>query len=92
MLCRAAVAADTDEGRKEEARSCIPCHGLKIVHSQRLTAAAWNKELDKMAGWGAVIGKRQALLDYLVAEYGDGKPAAPLEMSGDGTAKQQPRP
>jgi hypothetical protein len=54
------------------------------VHSQRLSRAAWNRELDKMAGWGAKYSDREALLEYLVATYGDDKPANKPDMSGDG--------
>ncbi len=86
----AAVAADQatlDRGQKEESRSCMPCHSLRLIHSQRLSKAAWNKELDKMTGWGTKIQDRDALLAYLLANYGDDKPAAPPAMSGDGSAK-----
>jgi mono/diheme cytochrome c family protein len=76
-----AAAADPAmlaRGRKEEARSCIPCHSLRLVHSQRLSRAAWGKELDKMAGWGTRITDRDALLEYLAADFGEDKaPPAP---------------
>ena len=61
---------------KDESRSCLPCHSLRLIHSQRLSRAAWNKELDKMAGWGARFQDREAILEYLVATYGDDKPPA----------------
>ena len=47
----------------------------------------WNRELDKMAGWGTKYTDRDALLEYLVATYGDDKPVAPPEMSEDGRTK-----
>ena len=75
--------ATLDRGQKEE-RNCVPCHSLRIVHSQRLPRAAWNRELDKMAGWGAKYTERDALLEYLVTNYGDDKPMAKPEISGDG--------
>ncbi len=81
--------ATLDRGKKEESRSCLPCHSLRLVHSQRLSRAAWTKELDKMAGWGSTIQDRDALLEYLIAGYGDDKPPAAPAMSGDGTAKKQ---
>jgi hypothetical protein len=89
LACGVAVAADQatlERGKKEE-RSCVPCHSLRLVHSQRLSRAAWNRELDKMAGWGAKYTDRDALLEYLVANYGDDKPVAKPEMSGDGRGK-----
>jgi mono/diheme cytochrome c family protein len=75
--------ATLDRGQKEE-RSCIACHSLRLVHSQRLSRAAWGRELDKMAGWGAKYVDRDALLEYLAANYGDDKPMAKPEISGDG--------
>jgi mono/diheme cytochrome c family protein len=73
--------ATLDRGQKEEARVCVACHSLRIVHSQRLPRATWNRELDKMAGWGTKYTDREALLEYLVANYGDDKPVPKPEMS-----------
>jgi cytochrome c1 len=87
ILLAAAMAADQaalERGRKEEARTCLPCHSLRLIHSQRLSRAAWNRELDKMAGWGVKYQERDALLEYLVGTYGDDKAMAPPAMSGDG--------
>jgi mono/diheme cytochrome c family protein len=84
-----ALAAENDlaaRGKKEEDFSCVQCHSLRLIHSQRLSKAAWSKELDKMAGWGAPIRDRQLLLDYLGEQYSDAKPMAPAERSGDGSA------
>lgn len=86
----AAVAADPaviEKGKAEEKRACAGCHGLRIIHSQRLSRAAWDRELTKMAGWGTDIREREALLEYLVASFGDDKPVAPLDMSRDGVRK-----
>ncbi|MGA7239529.1 MAG: hypothetical protein WBY44_27855 [Bryobacteraceae bacterium] len=85
----AAVAADQatlEEGRKAEQTGCVPCHSLRLVDAQRLPRAAWDRELTKMAGWGwtAKPEERGALLEYLVANFGDDKPAAPPEKSADG--------
>jgi hypothetical protein len=80
-LAFAADQATLDRGQKEESRSCLPCHSLRLIHSQRLSRGAWNKELDKMTGWGTKIQDREALLEYLVANFGDDKPAAPPAMS-----------
>ena len=86
----AAFAADQvtlDRGQKEEARACVACHSLRIVHSQRLPRATWNRELDKMTNWGTKIAERDALLEYLVANYGDDKAPPQPAMSQDGTKK-----
>ena len=80
----AADQATIAQGQKEEQRTCLPCHSLRIIHTNRLGRAGWNKELDKMAGWGAKYTSRDALLEYLVATYGDDKPVAPPEISADG--------
>ena len=40
-----------------------------------------------MTGWGTKIQDREALLEYLVANFGDDKPMAPPAMSGDGSKK-----
>jgi mono/diheme cytochrome c family protein len=74
-----------DRGEKEEARSCVACHSLRIVHSQRLPQAAWGRELDKMAGWGANIADREALVAYLSANFGNDKPAPAPPKTKDGS-------
>ena len=76
-----------ERGRKEEARSCVACHSLRLIHSQRLSKATWDKEIGKMDGWGAKVKDRDALLEYLSAEYGNDKPAPQPDMSADGTKK-----
>ena len=86
----AALAADQatlDKGKREEQRVCQPCHSLRLIHSQRLSRATWTRELDKMAGWGTSYQEKDALLEYLVATYGDDKPMTPAAMSQDGRKK-----
>jgi len=80
--------ATLERGQKEEQRACLPCHSLRLIRSQRLGRATWNKELDKMAGWGATYTDRDALLEYLVANYGDDKPLPQDGMSQDGRGKK----
>ena len=84
MLAPALWSADPavlQRGQKEEARACVPCHSLRLIHSQRLSRAGWTKELDKMGGWGTKYTDREALLEYLVANYGDDKALPKPEMS-----------
>jgi mono/diheme cytochrome c family protein len=81
----AADGQDTERGKQEEQRSCVPCHSLRLIESQRLSAGAWGKELDKMERWGAVIPDRQLLLEYLSHQYPDSKAVPQPERSGDGT-------
>jgi hypothetical protein len=81
------LAADlqvSGEGRKAETRSCIACHSTRLIDSQRLSAAAWAKEVDKMIGWGAIVTNRQLLVDYLASEYSDSKPVPTPDTSGNG--------
>src|SRR6202167_1639421 len=35
--------------------SCLECHEARIILQQRLSKAAWTKEVDKMTKWGAVV-------------------------------------
>lgn len=89
LAIAAAMAADTatlERGRTVEQTTCLPCHSLRLIHSQRLSRAVWDKELTKMAGWGwtAKPEDRAALLEFLVANYGDDKPPMPPEKSADG--------
>jgi hypothetical protein len=79
----AAAQTAADRGAQEEARDCNACHSLTIIHSQRLSKAAWNRELDKMAGWGTKMPDRDALLEYLASQYGDDKAAPPSVMTKD---------
>ena len=85
LLAYSALAADMEEAKKEEQRECVACHGLRFIHTQRLSKAGWAKELDKMAGWGAEMKDKQLLLEYLSTEYSDAKPIPAPAMSGDGS-------
>src|SRR5687767_2050339 len=80
----AADPAVLEKGKAEEQRACVACHGLRIVHSQRLSRGVWERELDKMAKWGTVIKEREALLEYLVANFGDDKPVPVPPRALDG--------
>ena len=87
-LAAAALGADPSvvaRGEKEEARSCFACHSLRIVHSQRLSKAAWGRELDKMAGWGTKVEDRVALVEYLATNFGDDKAPQPPALTRDGS-------
>jgi len=56
--------------------ACLECHEARIILQQRLSKAAWTKEVDKMATWGAVVdpGDRDALIDYLSTNFGPDQP------------------
>ena len=52
--------------------ACAVCHEDDVVRQQRLTRAQWDRELNKMTGWGAKVKDedRAGLLDYLFSNYG----------------------
>ena len=56
--------------------ACTECHEARIVVQQRLSKAAWAKEVDKMTKWGAVVDPqdRDALIDYLSTNLSVEKP------------------
>jgi mono/diheme cytochrome c family protein len=83
----AADQATLDRGQKEEARACVACHSLRLIHSQRLPRATWNREIDKMVNWGTKVTDRDSLLEYLAANFGDDKAPPPPAMSQDGSRK-----
>lgn len=87
LLCLLVVsmsaANEPDAGKRAEQRSCTPCHSLRLVESQRLSAAAWQKEVDKMIGWGAVVSDRQMMIDYLTQHYSNTQTPVPPAISKD---------
>jgi sulfite oxidase len=52
--------------------ACAVCHGEDVIHQQRLNRAQWDRELNKMPGWGAKLNAsdRESLLDYLFSNFG----------------------
>jgi len=66
--------------------SCLECHAARIILQQRLSKAAWTKEVDKMVRWGAVVDgdDHDALIDYLSANFGPDQPAyQPLRTASE---------
>ena len=57
--------------------TCTECHEARIILQQRLSKAAWTKEVDKMTKWGAVVdpAERDALIEYLSSNFSPDKPA-----------------
>ncbi|HWY46592.1 MAG TPA: molybdopterin-dependent oxidoreductase, partial [Bryobacteraceae bacterium] len=47
--------------------ACFACHDESMMTQQRLTPAQWDREVQKMTGWGAQIQPedREAILKYL---------------------------
>jgi hypothetical protein len=52
--------------------ACGVCHDDGMIRQQRLTQAQWDREISKMAGWGAKVKDedRAGLLDYLFTNFG----------------------
>ena|ERR1700751_490314 len=65
------------DARERANSACLACHGARIIVQQRLSKAAWTREVDKMTKWGAEVDPkdRDALIDYLSANFGTDQPA-----------------
>src|SRR5208282_6813038 len=86
----ASLPADLPAGpmQAKATTACLECHEARIVLQQRLTNAAWTKEVDKMVKWGAVVdaNDRDALIDYLSLNFSPDQPEyAPPRTSGERT-------
>jgi hypothetical protein len=70
--------------------ACTECHDARIIVQQRLSKAAWTKEVDKMTKWGALLDPqdRDALIDYLSANFSVDKPEYVPERSRSSAAKK----
>ena len=55
---------------------CTVCHDAHIIAQQRLSKAAWGKEVDKMIKWGAIVSPsdRDALVEYFSTSFAPDKP------------------
>jgi sulfite oxidase len=51
--------------------ACLACHDESMMTQQRLTRAQWEREVNKMTGWGARIKAedREAILKYLADNF-----------------------
>ena len=68
------TAKEWPEGPMKQrfADTCGVCHEDDLIRQQRLTRADWNREIDKMIGWGARLNveDRARFLDYLSGNFG----------------------
>src|SRR5579863_8967998 len=75
----APLTADLPAGpmQAKATTACLECHEARIILQQRLSKAAWTKEVDKMTKWGAIVdpADRDALIDYLSSNFSPDKPA-----------------
>ena len=60
------------------------CHGPSLIAQQRLGREAWNREVDKMIGWGAKVSpaEKDALVNYLARMF-EQLAAAAQHVQGD---------
>jgi sulfite oxidase len=51
--------------------ACFGCHDEHLMMQQRLTRAQWDREINKMTGWGAPLKPqdRDAVLNYLSNQF-----------------------
>ncbi len=56
--------------------ACTECHSAEIILQQRLSKAGWQKEVDKLVKWGALVEAkdREALIEYLSSNFPPQKP------------------
>jgi len=85
----ASLTADLPAGpmQAKATTTCLECHEARIILQQRLSKAAWTKEVDKMTKWGALVdtADRDALIDYLSSNFSPEKPSYdPQRTSGSG--------
>jgi hypothetical protein len=74
--------------------ACTECHEARIILQQRLSKAAWTKEVDKMIKWGALVDSsdHDALVDYLSTNFGVDQPAYQPPRSASAVIKKaQPK-
>ena len=69
----AAQAPDLPAGAmQQKARTaCLECHDPGIILQQRLDRKTWQREVDKMIRWGAVVepADRDALVNYFFTNF-----------------------
>jgi hypothetical protein len=59
--------------------ACLECHDARIILQQRLSKATWQKEVEKMMKWGALVEPtdENTLVDYLSSNFPPDRPAEP---------------
>ena len=83
-ICTAGSAAEQPSGNADlpagtvqnKARTaCTTCHDAHIIVQQRLSKAAWGKEVDKMIKWGAIVNPsdRDPLVEYFSTNFSPDK-------------------
>ncbi len=87
------VTADLPPGamQAKATTACTECHEARIILQQRLSKAAWTKEVDKMTKWGAVVdaADRDALIDYLSSNFSPDKPPYEPQLTAEKNQKSK---
>jgi DMSO/TMAO reductase YedYZ molybdopterin-dependent catalytic subunit len=68
----AAVASSNADEPARFRAACVVCHESDMIQQQRLTRAQWDREINKMTGWGASVApeERDSFLNYLAGKFG----------------------
>ena len=93
LLAQSAPAPELPSGpmQAKATTACTECHDARIILQQRLSKAAWTKEVDKMMKWGALVDAqdRDALIDYLSSNFGTDKSDYTAERSSRATTDKK---
>jgi hypothetical protein len=79
----ATVELPTGAMQNKARTACTTCHDAHIIVQQRLSKAAWDKEVDKMIKWGAIVNPsdRDALIEYFSQTLTPDQPAYVAQRS-----------
>ena len=81
-----AESPDLPNGPMKEkvSTACTECHSPRMILQQRLSKAAWTKEVDKMTKWGALVDPkdRDGFIDYLSTNFPVDKAPEPASRVG----------
>jgi cytochrome c2 len=71
IVTPAAQELPAGSGPDEVIRRCVTCHETDLIAQQRLSPAAWGREVDKMIRWGAGVerSERDPLVAYLARYF-----------------------
>ena len=67
-----AAAGEVPQLPDKVKHTCVGCHGEDMIAGQHLTRPQWEREVDKMARWGAAVtpDNRTELVEFLSRTFG----------------------
>ncbi|HEY3056366.1 MAG TPA: hypothetical protein VGK31_10605 [Thermoanaerobaculia bacterium] len=76
-VARAQESLPPGAGRSLVLESCVQCHDLRAVVSQRKSEAAWRRSVDEMIWRGAALklGEAEVITRYLATSFGTARPS-----------------